>query len=52
MFGKFEKKFGWLDNEDKKLLGECISYISPQGLHDFLKMSFALPLVEMLQVNP
>ncbi len=29
MFGKFEKKFGRLDNEEKKLLGECILYISP-----------------------
>jgi hypothetical protein len=28
MFGKFEKKFGWPDNEEKKLLGECILYIS------------------------
>ncbi len=27
MFGKFEKKFGQLDNEEKKLLGECILYI-------------------------
>jgi hypothetical protein len=27
MFGKFEKKFGWLDNEENKLLGECILYI-------------------------
>jgi hypothetical protein len=29
MFGKFEKKFGRLDNEEKKLMGECISYIPP-----------------------
>jgi hypothetical protein len=29
MFGKFEKKFGWLNNEEKKLLGECILYILP-----------------------
>jgi len=29
IFRKFEKKFGWLDSEEKKLLGECISYISP-----------------------
>jgi hypothetical protein len=29
MFGKFEKKFGRLDNEEKKLLGECILYIPP-----------------------
>jgi len=27
MFGKFKKKFGQLDNEEKKLLGECILYI-------------------------
>jgi hypothetical protein len=27
MIGKFEKKFGRPDNEEKKLLGECISYI-------------------------
>jgi hypothetical protein len=27
MFGKFEKKFGRFDNEEKKLLGECILYI-------------------------
>jgi hypothetical protein len=27
MFRKFEKKFGQLDNKEKKLLGECISYI-------------------------
>jgi hypothetical protein len=29
MFGKFEKKFGRFDNKEKKLLGECISYILP-----------------------
>jgi hypothetical protein len=29
MFGKFEKKFGQPDNEEKKLLGECILYIFP-----------------------
>jgi hypothetical protein len=29
MFGKFEKNFGKLDNEEKKLLGEYISYIPP-----------------------
>jgi hypothetical protein len=29
MFGKFEKKFGRPDNKEKKLLGECISYIPP-----------------------
>jgi hypothetical protein len=29
MFGKFKKKFGWLNNKEKKLLGECISYILP-----------------------
>jgi len=29
MFGKFEKKFGRPDNEEKKLLGKCISYIMP-----------------------
>jgi hypothetical protein len=27
MFGKFEKKFGQPNSEEKKLLGECISYI-------------------------
>jgi hypothetical protein len=27
MFGKFEKKFGQLDSEEKKMLGECILYI-------------------------
>jgi hypothetical protein len=27
MFGKFEKKFGRFDNEEKKLLGKCILYI-------------------------
>jgi hypothetical protein len=27
MFGKFEKKFGQFDSEEKKLLGECILYI-------------------------
>jgi len=29
MFGKFEKKFGRPDNEEKKLLSECISYTPP-----------------------
>jgi hypothetical protein len=29
MFGKFEKTFGQFDNKEKKLLGECISYILP-----------------------
>jgi hypothetical protein len=29
MFGKFKKKFIQLDNDEKKLLGECISYILP-----------------------
>jgi hypothetical protein len=28
MFGKFEKKFGQPDSEEKKLWGKCISYIS------------------------
>jgi hypothetical protein len=27
MFGKFKKKFGRPDNEEKKLLGKFISYI-------------------------
>jgi len=38
MFGKFKEKFGQLDSEEKKLLGECILYIllldalqTPQG---------------------
>jgi hypothetical protein len=29
MFGKFKKKFGRPDSEEKKLLGECILYNSP-----------------------
>jgi hypothetical protein len=29
MSGKFKKKFGWPDNEEKKLLGECSLYIPP-----------------------
>jgi len=28
MFGKFKEKFGQLDSKEKKLLGECILYIS------------------------
>ncbi len=31
MFGKFEKKFGRPNNEEKKLLGECISYPATNG---------------------
>jgi hypothetical protein len=48
MFGKFKKKFGRLDNEKKKLLGECILYISPlvnaSSSASYLLLYWARPL--------
>jgi hypothetical protein len=44
MFGKFEKFFGWPDNEEKKLLGECILYIPPFGERFFLRLLLTIVL--------
>jgi hypothetical protein len=40
MFGKF----GWLDNEEKKLLGECILYIPLLCEHLFLHLLLTIVL--------
>jgi hypothetical protein len=48
MFGKFEKKFGRPDNEEEKLLGECISYIlllmNASSFASYLLLYHAQPL--------
>jgi hypothetical protein len=54
IFGKFEKKFGPPDNEEKKLLDECISYIpslvNVSSFASYLLSYWAQPLLNIFEL--